>query len=33
VPKEAISDRERQEGELARSLRFLREEIGLGVKG
>ncbi len=33
VPKEAISDRERQEGELARSLRFLREDIGLGVKG
>ncbi len=33
VPKESISDRERQEGELARSLRYLREEIGLGVRG
>lgn len=33
VPKDALSDRERQEGELARSLRYLREEIGLGAKG
>ncbi len=32
VPKDGLGDRERQEGELARSLRYLREEIGLGVK-
>lgn len=32
VPKDSLNDRERQEGELARSLRYLREEIGLGVK-
>jgi sugar phosphate isomerase/epimerase len=32
VPKESLSDRERQEGELTRSLRYLREEIGLGLK-
>lgn len=32
VPKDNLGDKERQEGELARSLRYLREEIGLGAK-
>lgn len=32
VEKQSLTDRERQEGELDRSVRYLREEIGLGAK-